>query len=181
MDKRLIDVAKVFQTYITFNGDIDRTAAAIDMPREDVRKLAESEQWTEKIKEWNELRDGNNKDLQVQINRAVNFVQAHRLRNVVDRIIQYFNNLQEQQLIDLLTESTPKGSKFNTRPLTDLVKAAEACHVMSQRALGDSNAPADDNTKGGGSSVALAVMKAMAAAEEKDLGAVAIVTKQLTA
>lgn len=178
-DKNLLDVAQIFQTYVTFGGDVDKTAAATGISREAVRQLVAAEKWKDKISEWMELREGDPRDLQIQINRAVNYVQAHRLRAVIDRVIAHIATLDEEKLTELLTKTTKDGSEFVTRPITDLVKAAEACQAMSARALGDTAAERPDDPGSKGSSVALQVMRAMNAADASGLSSVEVVRKEL--
>lgn len=176
-----LNVAQIFQTYLTFGGDVDRTAAATGVSRADVRALAIDEKWADRVAELNELRDGDPRDVQIQINRAVNYVQAHRLRSIVDTMIAHISKLQPEELAGLFTKTTKDGAEFTARPLTDLVKAAEACQQMSARALGDTVAERPEDPGRAGSSIALQVMKAMNAADASGLSSVELVRKQLTA
>lgn len=180
MNKNELDVSKVFQTYIAFSGDVDKTAIALNEDREIILQLASAENWPAKVKQWNTLHTGDPKDVQIQINRAINYVQAHRLRSVVDRVIQHLGGGSDKELVDRLTVVTKHGAEFKSRILTDLVKAAESCQLMTQRALGDTAAERpEDGPERKGSDIALQVLQALNAADESGLDSVAVVRKQL--
>jgi hypothetical protein len=179
---RYIDVAQIFQTYIAFGGDVDKTSVALDLPAEDIRQLASAENWARKIDDWTKLREGDPRDVQIQINRAVNYVQAHRARALLDKVISHLSEGDAERLVDRLTVNTKNGPEFKTRALTDLVKAMESCQLMTQRALGDTvGERPEENGNVKGSNVALLVMNAMNAADETGLDSVAVVKKQLAA
>lgn len=153
--KQNIDVAKVFLAYLSFQGDYNRTALACDLEPETVRDLAVSEAWASKIEQFAELREQDS-NAQINLNRTVNFVQARQLAGLVDAVIQHLNSSPEV-LIDSLTATSKNGSVFNTKPLTDLVRAAEAIQGMTARALGDAGTPlAGDKVAGGTSCLSVA-------------------------
>ncbi|HYG24464.1 MAG TPA: hypothetical protein VEH04_16925 [Verrucomicrobiae bacterium] len=180
VNKNALDVAQIFQTYVAFNGDAGKTALTLDIDVETVRDLASAEHWTDKVREWNKLREGDPRNTQIQINRAVNYVQAHRARALLDKVIQHLSQGDAEDLVDRLTVNTKFGPEFKTRALTDLVKAMEACQLMTQRALGDTAEERPTSQEDGkGSNVALLVMNAMNAAESSGLDSVALVRQQL--
>lgn len=178
VDKNNIDVSQVFQTYIALAGDAGKTAVALHIDRATVEALAKEENWVIKAKEWNELRTGEGAD--IKINRTLNYVQGQRLRSILDRLITRLFNLPREELATLLTRTSRGGKEFSARPLTDLVKAAEACQLMIQRALGDTAAerPADERRGQLGSNLALKVMEAMNAADKAGLDSVGIVREE---
>lgn len=182
VNKNALDVSQIFQTYLTFFGDADRTAIALNLDPVVVRDLARSENWSAKISEMDKLRDGDAKDFQIQLNRAVNYVQAHRLRSIFDRLITVLAEKSGEEMITLLSKSTRGSVEFSTRPLADLAKAVEACQAMTQRALGDTAAerPEDPGNQRG-SRMALLVMNAMDAADKLGGDSVSVVREQLQA
>jgi len=176
--KGLLNVSQIFQHWITFAGDAKRTAVALSIPVETIEALAAEEHWNDSLREWLELKDGSAQDVQTQISRAVNFVQAHRLRLVVDRMTSYLVDKSADELVELFTEDTEKSHKFSMRPLADLIKGAEAVQAMVQRALGD--APGDKSKPGThAANIAMMVQKAMLAADTKGLSSVAVVRQEL--
>lgn len=182
VNKNDLDVVQIFQTYIAFNGDADKTALALNIDAASVKNLASIEHWPDKVREWNKLREGDPRDFQIEVNRAINYVQAHRARALLDKVISHLSDGDAKQLVAMLTVEGKHGSEFKTRALTDLVKAMEACQLMTQRALGDTVAerPEESGDKKG-SSIALLVMNALNAAEETGLDSVQVVRKQLQA
>lgn len=180
VNKNLLDVSTIFQTYLTFYGDVERTAVAMQIDAQTVRDLANAERWADKVSELNQLRAGDSRDVQVQINRAINFVQAHRIRSVLDKVVSHFSKMDAEGLVDTLTHVDKNGSStFSARALTDLVKALETTQLMTQRALGDTASEQGGGKEPKGSKVALLVMDAMNAAEASGLDSASVVRQQV--
>lgn len=180
-DKNRLDTVKIFEAYVTFQGNETKTAIACDIHPDVVHSLALSENWPDKVENWSKLTEGDPRTLQVQINRAINYVQATRLRSLLDKVIQHLGEGSAEELIVKLTVETAHGPQFKTRCLTDLVKAAESAQLMTQRALGD--VPQERPEEAGerkGSSLGLSVLAALNAAEtDLKLDSTAVVKKQL--
>jgi len=178
INKNHFDVAQVFQAYLQFNGDVVKTSVACEIAPEDVTALAVSERWESKLADLRSIQEAT-PDAQVQINRAINYVQAHRARSVLDKVLTELGKKDGAALVDFLTVKTEKVSEFKSRALTDLVKAMEACQQMTARALGDSGADNREEKGKAGSSVALTVMRAMSAADNLGVDSVEVVKRQL--
>lgn len=161
-----IDQTQVFLTYMGFSGDVRQTAVALGLDVGMVQGYAAAGQWDKRLGELKEISAGKEpRDYKLATNRAVNYVQGHRLRNLVDRLLNELANKDGKELIDLLTTSGKNGSSFSTRPITDLVKAAEAAQSMTCRALGDNGGAGQaDKEEAAGSDIALAVSRALHAA-----------------
>jgi hypothetical protein len=185
LNKNELDVSQIFQTYMVFGGDVDKTAVAINEDPEVVKALAVQENWQGKLAQVGKITDGDSKDLQVQINRAINYVQAHRIRSIVDKVVSHLSAKTAEDLVALFTKVGRDGSsEFSSRPLADLVKAAETCQVMTQRALGDTVAERPEESSGKsakGANISLQVMAAMNAADAAGLNSVDVVRKELAA
>lgn len=190
IDKNKLDTIRIFETFVAFSGDVTRTAVACNVSPDTVHALAKAEGWHAKVKEWTTLREGSTADVAVQVNRAVNFVQAHRLRSLVDKVVTELSRLEPAELVSRLSSVSTKGTGdnavtreiFSARALTDLVKAAESAHLMTQRALGDTaqERPENGETRKG-SSIALLVQQAMSAADEVNVPSVELVRQNLKA
>lgn len=180
------DNIQAFQTYVAFNGDCQRTAVALNITLAEVQGMAAQGDWEKHAEQWKSLREGSSQDVSIQVNRAVNFVQAHRLRGLIDKVVSKLSDMPADELMDLLaTKAKGKDGElrvtgFSVRQLTDLTKAAEAAHLMTQRALGDVTGERPDETKGNkGSSIAILVQQAMAAADKSGVNSVDVVREQL--
>jgi hypothetical protein len=132
------DNISVFLTFVTFLGDVDKTAAALHMPAEDVKALAIVNGWFEKVDELNKLRtqEGGAAALAREINRTVNYVQTVRLRNMLDRAIRHVTR-NEKRFRDFLRSHGKDASNISSRAPLELVKAVETVQRMSYAALGD--------------------------------------------
>jgi hypothetical protein len=180
LDKNQLDVAQIFETFMTSGGDVDKTAAAMNLDRQSIRDLADAEGWNAKIAEWSQLREGDRREVQTRTRRTANYIRARRLLNVIDNLTSSLSEKTPKQLIKLLTKpARPKGKEFSTRPLTDLVKAAETCQTMMQKAVGDTAADGPDKPGSNSLSMALLVSRAMEHADQQDTHPAGAMDKQL--
>lgn len=141
MDKRRLDVVKIFLHYVAAVGDAEKTALACDLDVETVRELALSEGWNEKIKRLslasksNGLQAGEYERMQ---NRALAWVQGHRLRSILDRVICALDEKSNDELIDDMTATDRDGNKkMSARLFSDLAKSLETVNGLCFAALGD--------------------------------------------
>jgi len=164
------DPAQVFLTYIQFGGNIEQTAMVLQLEVCTIEALSAAGQWPKKIAEIKKLADGKDaKEYGLSVNRGINLIQADRLRRLVDRVLSALTSKSDEEIMDILTTTGPKGSSFSTRPLTDLVKAAAEAQLMTRLALGDVGAGELGDDTGKGSDIAMSVMKAMQAAGELEV------------
>ncbi len=169
------DPVQVFLTYMMFAGDIDQTVAILQIDRSIVEGLSAAGNWPSKIKELQKLGEGKEpREYKLAVNRGVNYIQADRLRRLVDVVLTKMAGSTPEEVMDLLTTTGPKGNSFSTRPLTDLVKAAESAQLMTRLALGDVGAGELAEGSESGSDIALSVMRAMNSAAELEAPAAEI-------
>lgn len=132
--------------YATFCGDVERTAHALNIPTVAVLRVVEEEAWTEKLRGIIELKKSNRPgDIERAINRAMNFVQAHKLRLFLERMLKRLCDMTPEEAEKYLMQENmnAKGEvkrTISTRPMADLASALEKCHAMSYMALNDSAA-----------------------------------------
>ena len=170
------DPVQIFLTYMNFAGNVDQTAAVLQVDVSVVESLSAAGNWPSKIKELLKLGEGKEpREYKLSINRAIGYVQADRLRRLIDRVLTTISARDDDQILALLTTTGPKGDSFSTRPLTDLVKAAAEAQLMTRLALGDVGAGELAEDAKDGSSIALSVMRAMQAAGELEVPAAPIV------
>lgn len=167
-----IDRAQVFLLFSTFAGDVERTAHASGLTPSAVIDLATSQGWNDKLKAILALkRSAAPGDVERGLNRAMNFVQAHRLRLFLDRLLLKLSVMDNEELEEYFftgpeTKVAFKPKALSTRALADLASAMEKCSVMSYQALADTatdRAGRDEGEGGGDSSGAIhaAIAKAM--------------------
>jgi len=138
---------QAFQLYATFCGDIEKTAHALSVKPAVIIFIAKREGWDERLAPLFEMQRGHRPgDVERGINRAVNFVQAHRLRLCVDRMIDRLYNMTEDEILEYCFEVTTKRDrdgnesvtkKIVTRPFADLATAMEKCQAQTYHALND--------------------------------------------
>lgn len=137
------DRGQAFQLFAVYCGDIERTAASLNVRAVDILKVAEQEGWLEKLKPIIELSKSAKKgDIEKSINRALNFCQAHRMRLVIERVISKISAFTDDEIEDYIFSktSTKDGAivkSLTTRALADLSSALEKCQAMTYLALND--------------------------------------------
>lgn len=186
IDKNRYDLALVFQTYFAFQGDVDRTAIALNLSNQEIEALAASESWGEKIKQWSVVKAGSSADAAIAINRVSNLVTAKRLQELINKTITHLSTMEAGALVDYLTtarktdrEGNTIEGTFSAKALTELAKAAEAVSLISARALGDTAEERPEEGRGPrGSSIAMLVQAAMAASESVGVSPVLLVREQ---
>lgn len=169
-----LDREQAFLLYATFCGDLEKTAHALNVRPVDVLKMVEEEGWNERLKTILEMKKSAKPgDIERAINRALNYVQAHRMRLFVERILHKLVSMGDKEVEDYIfsDHSTKDGVAFKrltTRAIADLASALEKAQSMSYLALADTSADrakrkeagADDGASAGDLSVQIA--KAMA-------------------
>lgn len=139
LDEGKLDVAQIFLCYMAVIGDVPKTAAALDLDPALVEHLAEKHGWKEKVRRISIMSKSEKPgDWERAQNRALNFVQAHRIRQVIDRVILHFQGMDVEALIEALSSRDARGSvHVSSKFFADLTAASERVHQMSYYALGD--------------------------------------------
>ncbi len=176
---KILDPVQIWEAFCAFSGNTTKVALATNVDVEVVERLAREGNWQSRIQQLDEIGLGNHPEVQKALNRGINYVQTSRLRSLLDKVIRHLSEGSAEDLIDKLTCETAHGPQFKTRCLTDLVKAAEAVQMMSQRALGDVAALQDGDSKSKVSNISLSVLAALNAAQDVGLDSVEVVRKQL--
>lgn len=136
-------VEKVFQYYALFCCDVYRAALAANLPVEDVQRMAAEGRWNDRLKTLVKLSEsGRPGDVERATNRAINFVQAHKYRILLEKILRGLAAIQKQKLDSFCYEEYEvKGGgtkrKLLCRPFADMASALEKCHAMTYAALND--------------------------------------------
>lgn len=171
-----IDRENAFLLYATFCGDVERTAHALNVRAVDVLRIADDEGWQTRLGPILALKKSTRPgDIERAINRALNFVQAHRMRMFLEKIIHKITGLGEEQIEEYLFTSTPDKNgdtykKLTTRALADLTSALEKCHALTYLALNDTvqdRTRRKEQTEGDESAGELNVQIAKAMAEKR--------------
>ena len=140
--KRIND-EELFQLFAIYCGDIKRCALAANVDEATVEAKALEGAWKEKIALLVDLRTSAKPgDSERGINRAVNFVQAHRWRNHLQRVMNRLMGMSDGELEEMLIAITVDKAgtvrkQLNTRAFADLSSALEKCHALSYQALND--------------------------------------------
>lgn len=138
-----LDREQAFLLYATFCGDLEKTAHALNVRAVDVLKMAEEEGWNNQLKSILEMKKSARPgDVERAVNRALNFVQSHRMRLFVERILHKLVSLSNEEVEGYIfsDHSAKDGTAFKrltTRAIADLASAMEKAQAMSYQALND--------------------------------------------
>jgi len=152
VDKNKVDVSQCFLAFMTFIGDVDRTAAALDLEPKQVRELAEAEGWADKLRRVSLMsKSGRPGDFERATNRALCFVQAQCIRQQLNRLLTEVTNMSVEDLMSRASVRTRDGAmQLSAKFFVDMAGAAEACHRMSYIALGDTITERTESEGGSG-------------------------------
>lgn len=140
-----IDRENAFLLFTTFAGDVVKTAHATGLQASTVLKMAEEEGWLTKLAPILALKKSTKPgDLERGLNRAMNFVQAHKMRTFISRVINRVTGMDEAEFNEYLFNVTKDKDgfltkKLTTRALADLASALEKCQAMTYLALNDTS------------------------------------------
>lgn len=155
------DPVSVWDTYVAFFGNASRTAAEHKIPLQSVLDLADAGRWPARMAGVSAVSVA---DRNVTTdNRALNLVQAARLRDVLGRVVHELETRPEA-LDDFTTVTSKNGSTRSVKALTDLAKAIATAQDMTYKALGDGGG-ATVTTPADVSKVAEAVAQAFSSAD----------------
>lgn len=138
--KQRTDVTQAFLVFMAVIGSVERTAAALNVDPEFIAWLAEQEGWVAKIRRVSIMSKSEKPgDWERAQNRALCFVQAHRARLLMDRLITSLHNMEDDEfLAHFRTHSKDGREGYSARFFSDLMAALDKAHSMSYAALGDS-------------------------------------------
>lgn len=148
VNKNSIDVTRTFIVFTTLCGDVQRTAAALDLDPAVVEQLAKDEGWHEKISRVSLLsKSGKPGEYERGVNRALNFSQAHRMRLLLDKLLEEFQDKTPEEILESVTSRTAQGAtNVSARFFSDLTAAMEKAQHLSYLALGDTAGERPDVT-----------------------------------
>jgi hypothetical protein len=129
-----VNPTSLFLLWQHLGGNDRLTAAAAGLDIKIVKALSHDFCWTDLAQGRLGMKD---EKTEKEVNRAHSYVQAQRLRKLIDRTVDYLE-ANPNQLASALISTTKDGEPvFSAKPLVELAKAAEAAHSMAYRALGD--------------------------------------------
>lgn len=138
-----LDREQAFLLFATFCGDPEKTAHALNVRPVDILKMSEEEGWNNQLRTILEMKKSARPgDIERAVNRALNFVQSHRMRLFVERILHKLVSLSNEEVSDYIfsDHSAKDGTAFKrltTRAIADLASAMEKAQAMSYQALND--------------------------------------------
>ena len=167
---------EIFRLYAMFVGDVERTAIASHKSVDEIVEMVEAGAWHKRIAVLIKLqKSGIPGDTERGVNRAINFIQADRLRVLIEKVVSMLTNMSESEMCEnlLCVTTDSEGNtttKILTRPFADLATALEKCHAMTYLALHDTatdrkgRSEHEDDAKASAGEMHMALVDAMAKA-----------------
>lgn len=133
------DVTRIFLVYVALIGDVMKTSAALDEEPEFIEWMAKEEGWERKIKRISVMSQSTKPgDWERAANRAMNWVQAHQTRQILDKVIREFSLLSGEEALVAMSSTDSDGTRrYSARFLAELSQALEKVQNLSYHALGD--------------------------------------------
>lgn len=140
IDTKQIDVVAVFLGYVACVGSIEKTSLMFDLDPSLVEKLAEENDWNDRIKRLSLVsKDGTTSEEWARMqNRALSLVQGTMLRAVLQRILENIGQMTREDLVATVTSVKAGAVTFTARFYADLSAAMQSAHSLCYQALGDS-------------------------------------------
>lgn len=162
VNKNKIDVSQCFLVYMAMIGDVEKTAAALDLDPKDVEHLARSEGWVAKIQRISVMSKSEEPgDYERAVNRALCYVQAHQAGQLMDRVMRLVTEMDDEELKETLSTTQKGGNRtLSARMLADLAAAIDKCHEMKYKALDDSAGARNDRRESDGGEVKASALHA---------------------
>ena len=146
------DREQAFLLFAVFYGSVPETAHALNLSPQVVQAMAEEHGWHAKLRPIIELKASTKAgDVERAVNRAINYVDAHRMRALLARVLSKMFDLSPSDLDSFIfpQELNRKEQKvyqsMTTRALADLATAMEKCQMLTYTALNDT--PAERKTR----------------------------------
>lgn len=164
-----IDRENAWLLFATFAGDVEKTALALNVSPATVIQVADDEGWLQRLKPIIDLkRSGRPGDIERALNRAVNYVQAHKFRLIVERTLQRLTAMTVEEFdLYILSKPGKEGGRemaLTTRAIADLASALEKAQAMSYAALQDTGTDRARHKEGSSENAASEMYDKMAAA-----------------
>ena len=135
---RDVDTLRVGQAFLHTGGDVARTAVICRVAPDVVKQLSIEHDWPAQLESVAATGPGLDDEEKRRLNRDQNLLQAHRLRELVERVVGYLADTDSQTFQHFFTAVDKQGNPVPTvKPLLELTKAAESIHGMTYSALGD--------------------------------------------
>ena len=135
-----VDQARAWMCYAAFGGDTEKASIASKVPLSALLTLEHDFNWPAKLKR---LKTGAGESEAERVaNRAVNYLQAQRMRDVLERALRLIESPDELLQALVKAKIAPGDGSIeridvNPKAVLDLSKALETVQNMSYRALGD--------------------------------------------
>lgn len=141
------DREQAFLLFAVFCGSVPETAHALNVPPAVIETMAVENGWYAKIKTIIDLQaSAKAGDVERAVNRAINYVDAHRMRAFLGRVLRKMHDLSPADLESFIfpQEMNKRDQRvyqtMTTRSLADLASAMEKCQQLTYAALNDTPA-----------------------------------------
>lgn len=133
-------LTKCYLAFIVLGGDAEKTAVACNVHPDFIKEYAANEDWRSRLESTANLCSAGGRgpaEIERLINRASLYVQAQRIRRVIDALLTEIEATPEAGLLERFTVHTKDGSRVDLKPIADITTAALKLMQMAQSVLSD--------------------------------------------
>lgn len=135
-------LTKMYLTFIVLEGDTNKTAVACDVAEQLVIEQAQRENWHDRLETTKRLASDSRGPAEIErlLNRAGTYVQAMRLRRIIDVVL---NELEQRatnskSILDAFTFTDKEGNhRIDLKPIAELAAAAQKLSAVAFSAMSD--------------------------------------------
>lgn len=161
-----------FFVYHLLNGNALRTALTFEVAPETIARLAATESWDEKIKNYNHKPGGESNELENGNHQCFCRYQVMRLQALLGEI---FDALEARPPETLFMVQTKSAKSFSTRAIAELAEVAVTAQNLDLRASGEPVPLGAACGRVSGSEISACFVRAMNIADGFGLDSVALV------
>jgi hypothetical protein len=138
-------LTKCYLTFILLEGDANKTALACNVSPAFVERHAKREDWQSRLDATINMCSPSSRgpaEIERLLNRAALYVQAQRIRRIIDSVISEVETaaVADKSVLDLFRVTTESGQRIDLKPLADLSNAAVKLSQMANAAMCDTAA-----------------------------------------
>jgi len=135
---------KLYLTFIVLEGDVNKTSVACDVPEDVVEEYAKREDWRARLETTKRLAGDSRGPAEIErlLNRAGTYVQAMRIRRVIDVVLNELEkrmvDSRDTTVLEAFTYTDKEGNRrIDLKPLAELASSAQKLSTVAFSAMAD--------------------------------------------
>jgi hypothetical protein len=175
----MIDKTQAYITFIALNGDMQRTARALEVSVQALEGIAKADCWAVKLRGVKKLSRDGLLEAEREVSRATGYVQAVRLRRIVDGALRALQeDVQERGYFLPFVTVGKDRMEIKFTALAELAKILDHLDTVASRCLCDTPADRKERPRSRGEENVADVMKRVLKGLEKQTNSLPAATDE---